>query len=182
MNKLLTPIGVMVLVVGLMVGVIAVFRGKPKLSAAVPLVAAFSLVGFGLVFNERAIELTLPAIGSIKADARKVQADAELVESIATKVEKQAYVIEQLSESIENAARDISIVVDDVERMQNELTSIRRDVDQIEKPFEPAPASQLALLPHLQLLRQRIERTENGLKGEILFNPTRSYGPANRKF
>jgi hypothetical protein len=113
-------IGVAIIIASL---AIAVWRNEPS---AYAFCALGVLAGFGLVFNERVVKLTLPAIGSIDTAVTKASTDASDIAAIKTRVEAQSATIDLVAKK----ASDAKSLADSLAVKNDQADQTLKDIEQ----------------------------------------------------
>jgi Serpentine type 7TM GPCR chemoreceptor Srz len=67
---------------GFFMYVYKVEKERDRLKYILPLITAFGILGFALIFQERIIEFPIPGVGPIKTVAQQTLDDAKLVKEI----------------------------------------------------------------------------------------------------
>jgi ABC-type multidrug transport system fused ATPase/permease subunit len=80
-------------------------------------------VGYSLILNDRITELTVPAVGTIKAAADQAQSEVQAISKLREQMETQAKTILELRAATHEAADKVASAQDEVQSLNATLTS-----------------------------------------------------------
>jgi Serpentine type 7TM GPCR chemoreceptor Srz len=115
---MMSVLGIILLFIslGFFMYVYKVEKERDRLEYIFPLISAFGIMGFVLIFQERIIEFPIPGVGPIKTIAERTLKDAEQVDEIKRIVLAQGETIGFVANRAKEIQPEVSRIADEVKR------------------------------------------------------------------
>ena len=133
---MLQLIGLLIILNSLVVAGWWLMQQKPGMAACISLCLIGVFVGIVLIFNERAVEITIKNVGTIKAVAEQAKVDAQTISDIKQRIEGQAATVDAVAKTAYDAKR----VAEDVESKSQEADKKLKNIDDAVKQGRAAVA------------------------------------------
>jgi hypothetical protein len=106
---------------GFFIFVYRVEKERDRLKYILPLITAFAVMGFALIFRENIIEFPIPGVGTIKTVAQQTLYKAKVVEEISKTVEETRKTVMAQSETIGLVAKQANEMKPEISRVAGEV-------------------------------------------------------------
>jgi hypothetical protein len=110
---------------GFFIFVYKVEKERDRLKYILPLIPAFGIMGFALIFRENIIEFPIPGVGTIKAVAQQTLDDAKFVKETRETVLAQSQIIGLVAKQANEMQPEISRVADEVKKFERFLNDMK---------------------------------------------------------
>jgi hypothetical protein len=125
-TTMLQLIGLLIILNSLVVAGWWLTQQKSGMPACISLCLIGVFVGIVLIFNERAVEITIKNVGTIKAVAEQAKVDAQTISDIRQRIEGQAATVDAVAKTASDAKR----VAEDVESKSQEADKKLKEIDE----------------------------------------------------
>lgn len=133
---MLQLIGVLFIMNSLVVASWWLTQQKPGMAACISLCLIGVFVGIVLIFNERAVEITIKNVGTIKAVAEQAKVDAQTIADIRQRIEGQSATVDAVAKTAFDAKR----ISEEVEKKSQEADRRLKEIDDAVKQGNAAVA------------------------------------------
>lgn len=133
---MLQLIGVLLILNSLVVAGWWLSQQKSGMAACVTLCLIAIFAGIVLIFNERAVEITIDKVGTIKAVAEQAKVDAKTIAEIRERIEGQAATVDAVAKQAADAKR----ISEDVQKKNEQADEKLKDIDEAVKQGKSAVA------------------------------------------